>query len=143
MTADTADEDVFDRFTTEWIDRDNVEFLRGLLREQLLVNRCGACRRWYQPSWPTCPNCWSGNVVPTEVSGAGTVHTYTVAPKSQLALAVIDLAEQDDLRASGLIIDCDPADVYIGMLVELTWVTRDGHPVPAFRPMRRPREFGA
>jgi uncharacterized OB-fold protein len=62
------------------------------------------------------------------------VHTYTVAPGTENALAVVDLAEQDGLRASGLIVECEPGDVSIGMTVELTWVTRDGHPVPAFRP---------
>jgi uncharacterized OB-fold protein len=135
VTAETADGDVFERFPSEWIDLDNVEFYRGLLRRQLLVNRCGDCSTWYQPHWPTCPQCWSGNVSPTEVSGAGTVHTFTVAPGSDHALAVIDLVEQDGLRASGLVVDIAPADLTIGRSVELTWLERDGHPVPAFRPV--------
>ena len=134
MTADAACEEVFDRFRSEWIDRDNVEFYRGLLRRELLVNRCGDCAKWYQPPWPTCPYCWSRNVEPAEVTGKGVVETYTVAPKSEHALAVVSLAEQDDLRASGLIVDISPADVTIGMAVELVWLEREGNPVPAFRP---------
>jgi uncharacterized OB-fold protein len=74
-------------------------------------------------------------VVPTEVSGNGVVHTFTVAPKSDRALAVVSLAEQDDLRATGLIVDTAVSDVSIGMAVELVWLERDGHPVPAFRPV--------
>lgn len=137
MTAGTADGEVFERFPTEWIDLDNVEFYRGLLRRQLLINRCGDCAKWYQPPWPTCPHCWSANVSPTEVSGKGTVHTFTVAPKSDRALAVISLIEQDDLRASGLIVDAAPAEVSIGMAVELSWVERKGNPAPAFRLVER------
>jgi uncharacterized OB-fold protein len=73
-------------------------------------------------------------VEPTEVSGDGVVETYTVAPKSEHALAVVSLAEQDDLRASGLIVGISPADVTIGMPVELVWLEREGNPVPAYRP---------
>jgi uncharacterized OB-fold protein len=136
LTANAvASEEVFDRFASEWIDLDNVEFYRGLLRRQLLINRCGDCTTWYQPPWPTCPHCWSSAVVPTEVSGNGVVHTFTVAPKSDRALAVVSLAEQDDLRATGLIVDTAVSDVSIGMAVELVWLERDGHPVPAFRPV--------
>ncbi|WP_179475534.1 Zn-ribbon domain-containing OB-fold protein [Mycolicibacterium vinylchloridicum] len=134
MTAE-ASEDVFDRFATEWIDRDNVEFYRGLLRRQLLVNRCADCAKWYQPPWPTCPNCWSASVTPTAVSGRGVVHTFTVAPRAEHALAVISLAEQDDLRASGLVVGVAPGDVTIGMAVELEWLDRCGNPVPAFKPV--------
>jgi uncharacterized OB-fold protein len=135
LTANAAEsEEVFDRFASEWIDLDNVEFYRGLLRRQLLINRCGDCTKWYQPPWPTCPHCWSANVSPTEVSGAGSVHTFTIPPGSETALAVIDLAEQDDLRASGQLVDCPSAYLAIGMAVELVWLERDGHPVPAFRP---------
>lgn len=134
MTAEAASEEVFDRFETEWIDRDNVEFYRGLLRRQLLVNRCGDCSKWYQPPWPTCPYCWSANVTPTAVSGQGVVHTFTVAPRAEHALAVVSLAEQDDLRASGLVLGVAPADVAIGMAVELDWLDRNGNPVPAFKP---------
>jgi uncharacterized OB-fold protein len=137
VTAETASEEVFDRFDSEWIDRDNVAFYRGLLRRQLLINRCADCAKWYQPPWPTCPYCWSGNVVPTEVSGDGVIETFTLAPKSEHALAVISLAEQDDLRASGLIVEIAPADLRIGAAVELVWLERDGKPVPAFRPAMR------
>ena len=68
------------------------------------------------------------------MSGNGAVETYTVAPKSEYALAVVSLAEQDDLRASGLIVGISPADVTIGMAVQLVWLERKGNPVPAFRP---------
>ena len=96
MTAEAASEEVFDRFDSEWIDRDNVEFYRGLLRRQLLISRCGDCTKWHQPPGPTCPYCWSANVVPTEVSGDGVIETYTVAPKSEHALAVILFGQRDD-----------------------------------------------
>jgi uncharacterized OB-fold protein len=138
-----ASEEVFDRFGSEWIDLDNVEFYRGLLRRQLLINRCEDCGNWYQPPWPTCPACWSANVTPTKVSGVGAVHTFAIPPGSDTALAVIDLAEQHDLRASGQIVDCPAQDVKIGMPVDLCWLERDGHPVPAFRPVPRPKGSSA
>jgi len=138
MTA-VSDDEVFSSFASDWIDQDNIEFYRGLLEQRLLVNRCQACGSWYQPPWPTCPSCWSVDVVPTEVSGLGVVYTFTIPPTAGaagtgVAIAVVQLAEQDDLRAAGPVVGCASADVEIGMPVQLTWMVRDGHPVPAFEP---------
>jgi uncharacterized OB-fold protein len=131
------DQDVVARFPGQWVDRDNVHFFRGMLEQRLLVNRCRDCANWYQPPWPRCPRCWSADVVPTEVSGRGTLRTFTVPhpkPDTIAGLGVIDLVEQEGLRASTVVVGCEAEDLRIGMPVELTWVDRDGRPVPAFRP---------
>jgi len=142
VTAEITDQEVLARFPGDWVDRDNIAFFRGLLQRQLVVNRCEDCTRWYQPPWPVCPRCSSANVAPTEVSGEGVVFTYTIPhggpPSEPVAVAVVDLCEQDDLRAAGPIVNCAPEDLRIGMSVALTWLERDGHPVPAFQPRQEP-----
>ena len=142
--SEITDSDVFARFPNDRIDRDNIPFFRGLLERRLVVGRCHDCGRWNQPLWPNCPACWSDDVRPTEVSGKGRVHTFTLLhagmpwPGIDYAagypLAVVELEEQDGLRAVATIVNCPNDDIRIGMPVELTWLEREGHPIPAFQP---------
>ena len=125
--------------------RDTAEHYRGYLRRALVMNRCGDCGRWHHPMRPMCPDCWSWNVVPTAVSGRGTVHLFTLLHRGPLAdrvdyslaphpVVTVQLEEQDGLRFTGTMVGCALADVRIGMPVELTWIERQGRPYPAFRP---------
>jgi uncharacterized OB-fold protein len=144
--ADASVSEVLDRFPTDYIDRDNFALFKGFLEKRLLINRCRDCAQFFQPPWPSCPNCWSDNVVPTDVSGDGVVHTFVILHTGALVgvegvdyakghpLAVIELAEQAGLRATGTIVGCANDEIRIGMPVQLTWVERHGHPVPAFEP---------
>jgi len=137
--TDISDQEVFDRQPGASIDRDNIHFFRGLLQRTLLINRCQDCQAWFQPPGPLCPVCWSDNIRPTEVSGRGTLHSVTFihggpTPPGGYPIAVIELEEQQGLRASATIIDCEKDDIRIGMPVELAWTERNGEPLPAFRP---------
>lgn len=144
--GEISDQQVLDSYPSAWIDRDSVSLFRGFLEKRLLMNRCQDCQSWYQPPWPSCPNCWSDNVAPQEVSGKGVVHTFVILHTGALVgvegvdyakgypLAVVQLEEQDGLRATGTIVGCDNQDIEIGMPVTLTWIERQGSPVPAFQP---------
>ncbi|MGI9164152.1 MAG: Zn-ribbon domain-containing OB-fold protein, partial [Mycobacterium sp.] len=61
-------------FPGEPITHDNAAHYRGRLQRRLLINRCGSCKRWHHPPKPVCPHCRSTDVVPTDVSGRGTIH---------------------------------------------------------------------
>jgi uncharacterized OB-fold protein len=140
-----SDADLVDRFVRVRLDHDNKAFYRGWLEERLLINRCRACGRWHHPPKPICPDCWSTDLEPTEVSGRGTVHLLILlhqgppAPGVDYAsgphpVATVELVEQEGLRVTSTVVGCAPRDVYIGMPVELTWIERDGIPFPVFRP---------
>ena len=139
-----TDEAVLDHFTTAPIDRDNIEFYRGLLQSRLLVNQCQQCGMWHHPPLPICPKCWSDRVVPTEVSGFGHIFMSTVlhlGPRGDVidyaagyTLVTAELMEQEGLRISAPLVNASNKDVAIGMAVRLTWIERDGHPLPAFEP---------
>lgn len=143
--SDISAEEVFDRLPTASIDRDSIAFFRGMLQSQLLLNRCHDCGHWFGPTWPICPECWSDDIRPTEVSGKGTIHSFTLlhaglpAPGIDYVagypVALIDLDEQEGLRAAATIVDCPNDALEIGMPVQLAWTERDGQPFPAFRPV--------
>jgi len=141
-----SDEDVFAAFPTVPIDHDNLEHYRGLLSQRLLVNRCSACGMWIYPHRPMCPRCWSWDVVPTEVSGEGSVFMFTLihqerdpnAPTSEpTVVAAIELAEQEGLRYLSQIVNCPLDAIALDMPVRLVWVERNGRPAPAFEPTGR------
>lgn len=143
--AGVADSDVFERFASPtWIDRDNIDFFRGF-EQQLLINKCGACGKWSQPPYPVCPFCQSDDVHATPVSGRGKIFTFTILYTGSARgvdysgghpVAVIDLKEQDGLRATGTIVGCANDEIEIGMPVELTWIERRDAPIPAWQPSR-------
>jgi uncharacterized OB-fold protein len=142
-----SDEQVLARFPNEGIDQDNVAFYRGLLAGELRINRCGDCGEWHMPHRAVCPRCWSGNVIATKVSGRGTVHLLTFlhlgapAPGVDYAkghpVATVELAEQQGLRFTAALVNCERREMQIGLPVELSFIERDGCPVPAFQPTRR------
>ena len=142
---EVSDAEVLARYPTTAIDQDNKEFYKGWLGRRLLLNRCVACGHWHHPPAPLCPQCWSTEVVPTEVSGRGTVHLlirlhqgppapgvdYTKGPYPVVS---VELAEQAGLRFTSTVVNCPPEVLRIGLPVELAWIDRAGAPFPVFEP---------
>lgn len=106
----------------------------------MLVPRCVRCSLWVSPPQADCPDC-GGELAATPVSGRGEVFTYTVnhhafnpAIPLPYVIAIVTLAEQDDLRMVANIIDCEPDSVHIGMAVE---VVGSGIVKPIVKPVVR------
>jgi len=118
----------------------NRPFWTGGHDGRLLVLRCAGCRRWVHPPRATCPDC-GGPLAPEAVSGEGTVWSFTVNhhafhPRVPVpyVVALVELVEQADLRLPTNLVDCDPADVHIGMPVRVTFEDHGEVAVPVFRP---------
>ena len=144
LDAQVSDEEVLEKFPSTRLDHDSKVFYKGLLRQQILVNRCQDCGHWHFPLEPICPECWSERVVATAISGKGTIYQFvllhqgTGAPMANDAAPYpgvnVELAEQPGLKLQTTIVNCPSDALYIGMPVELTWIERQGVPVPAFQP---------
>ena len=138
-----TDREVFEHFPDVMINRDNIAHYRALLEKRLLINRCDDCGYWIYPHRPLCPECWSWNVTPTEVSGRGRVFTFTLLhqlrdPDSVLrepaCAAAVELVERPGLRYLARIVGCPLDQIALDMPVTLTWVEDKGLPAPAFAP---------
>lgn len=143
--SEITDQEVFDRLPGMVIDRDSVDFYRGVLERRMLLNHCEDCGHWNSATRPqVCPTCWSDNVTRSEPSGKGTIHSFTllhaglpipgVDYKAGYPVALVELDEQKGFRAAATIVDCPNEDLRVGLPVELTWIERGGEPFPAFRP---------
>ena len=110
---------------------------------RLVIQRCDECG--YYVHWPQllCPQCHSDRLTPTEVSGRGTVYSFTIvhhvfhpgfAGDVPYSLAIIELDEQPGLRLVANVVDCPHEAIATGMPVEVTFEDREGYTVPQFRP---------
>jgi len=109
---------------------------------RLVTQRCRNCGRIWHPPLPACPHCHGTDIGWHEVSGAGTVYTYTVvrhathaalADRVPYVIAIVELAEGPRLVTG--IAGCAPEDVRVGMTVRACFrEVADGVALPYFEP---------
>ena len=119
-------------------------FWEALKEERLLIQRCTTCRTLRHPPRPMCPGCNSLVWDTITASGRGTVHSFVMPRHPPLPwfegtyiVALIDL--QEGTRLVSNLCDVEPAEVRIGMPVELFFARfDDGLVLPQFRPVKTP-----
>jgi uncharacterized protein len=143
VSAEISDEELVARYPDQPVDHDTRARYVGWLDRKVVINRCSSCGTFHEPPSPSCPSCWSWEVVPTEVAGTGTIFTaiflhqgppaegvdYRAAPHP---VVVVELDDQSGLRYTSTVVGSANSEITIGRRVELTWIERDGAPRPAF-----------
>ncbi|NUU26051.1 MAG: hypothetical protein HOV68_31810 [Streptomycetaceae bacterium] len=124
-------------------DRLSAPYWEAVGERRLRIQRCRRCSRYIHLPEALCPKCGGGDLGWDEVSGRGTVHTFSVvhrtfapgfADRTPYVIAWIDLVEQPALRAFGNVLGLPPADVRIGLPVRLCFEDVEGFgPLPNFR----------
>lgn len=142
-----TDSELVERFGDVVITEDNKAFYAGWLNHELVLNRCADCRTWHAPPGPVCPECWSSALVPTPVSGKGTVYLLIWLRQGPPAdgvdyatphpVATVELDEQPGLRYTSTVTGVAPGELAIGDRVDLAWTVRAGAPYPVFVPAAR------
>lgn len=109
---------------------------------RLVVQRCASCGHSQLPPSPICSECRSEDTGWHEVSGRGELYTYTVVHRPIAAgqelpyvIGVIALEDSGDVRMISNVVDVDPADLFVGMPLEVAWEDMsDDLAIPRFRP---------
>ena len=122
------------------VNQDNAFFWEGVERGELLIQRCSSCGRLRHPPRPMCPHCQSLEWDTVAASGRGTVYSFVVPHHPQVpafeypyVVALVELEEGTRLVSN--VIDVDPAEVSVGMPVEVSFVAVDDElTLPLFRP---------
>jgi uncharacterized OB-fold protein len=124
----------------------NTPFWTGGANGELLICRCGSCRRWLHPPVPVCRFCLSTDIAPEPASGRGTVLTYTVNRQPWLptlpppyVIAVIGLDDDVELRLTTRLVDIEPEEASIGMRVAVRFEEADDVWLPLFGPEEEQR----
>jgi uncharacterized OB-fold protein len=142
MTTYVSNDELVQQFPGELITHDNAAHYRGRMRRQLLINRCDDCKVWHAPPKPVCPECWSGSVTATPVSGEGTIFMNVFLHQGPPAEGVdystpypvvtVELDEQVGLRFTTTVAEASNDQIQIGKRVRLDWRQRTGAPMPVF-----------
>lgn len=100
-------------------------FWDGLKEGRVMLQQCNSCQQWVFYPRRHCSHCWSHDLTWKEVSGAGSLYTYTVARVPTLPefasaepqiLAVVELDE--GVRMNTTLIGLDPEQIEVGMRVK-------------------------
>jgi uncharacterized OB-fold protein len=121
---------------------ESMPYWEAARRGELLIQKCDDCGeyQWYPRG--ICANCFTGKIQWVKATGKGTVWTFTVTRQNRTpgfdsgpyVLALVELEE--GVKMFSNIIDCDPFEVKIGMLVEVTFQrASDKVSVPFFKPV--------
>ncbi len=102
---------------------------------RLLLKECRDCGKTHYYPRPLCPFCLSANTAWREACGAGEIYSWSVERRASppYAIAFVTLPEGPTLLTN--IVDCDFDGLAIGQKVRLDFETREGQPVPVFRPV--------
>ena len=118
-------------------------FWEACRRGKLLIQRCHSCGEYQFYPRGICASCWSADIAWVKSSGRGTVWTFTVtyqnrsmgfADEVPYVVALVELEE--GVRMFTNLVETRPADVVIGMPVEVTFIhATEGITVPYFKPL--------
>ncbi len=122
---------------------DTAAFWGGGADGELRIHRCRQCQTWFHPPSPVCPDCLSMDVGAGVTSGRGLVAGFTVnvqpwAPDMEVpyVVAVVTVDDAPGVQLTTRLIDVAPADVSVGMPVEVTFEqVADDVWLPLFRPV--------
>ena len=121
---------------------DTIKFWEALREHKLMLPKCPECGMVHIPPRPFCPKCLNFGVQWTELSGKGTVHTFSIVYQNgnpgfaeEVPYVVGYVTHDEGPQIMTNIVGCDPKDVRIGQRVEI--VFEDVMPdltMPKFKP---------
>ncbi|MGB8402985.1 MAG: OB-fold domain-containing protein [Mycobacterium sp.] len=111
----------------------------------LRIQGCDDCKALIHPPQPVCRYCKSHNLSPHEVSGRAVLSAFTVNHRFSMpgltapyVIAQVAIEEDPRVRLTTNIVECDPAELELGRIVEVTFEQHDDVWLPLFRPTAEP-----
>jgi uncharacterized OB-fold protein len=107
---------------------------------RLLVERCERCGHESFPPRGICRSCHARATAPVQITEPGVVYSYTVNHQRWLpdlevpfAVVLVEFPAHSGVRVVGRLRGCEPADVTVGMAVEVGFEPGPGgYAVPSF-----------
>lgn len=105
-------------------------FWEGLRRRQLLARKCYDCGETFFPPRSHCPRCLGSELGWVELSGRGTLHSWTEVQvagpdfDTPFWLGLVDLSEGVGRIASRLV-EVEPNQLRMGMTVSIVYTDTD------------------
>ena len=119
-------------------------FWDGVARGELVIQRCNNCGMYIHEPLPHCRFCLSTDLGSAQVSGRAVLDTFTIVmqpyhpffmSKVPYNLSIVELEEQPGLKMVTNVVDCDEADLTVGMPLVVTFrEAAPGITLPYFKP---------
>jgi uncharacterized OB-fold protein len=120
---------------------DNHWFWDAAREGKIVAQRCSGCQRLRHPPRPMCPSCHSLQFEITDLSGRGSVYSYSILhhpqnPAFEYPVIAVLIELEEGVRILSNLVGVEPEEVRIGMTVSVDFrpTLRDGV-VPVFRPL--------
>jgi hypothetical protein len=121
-------------------------FWEAARRHQLVVQRCRGCGALRFPARDICSRCLAREVEWAPVSGRGTIFSYAIMHQvyhpgfaDEVPYAVVQVELEEGPRMLTNVVGCPPAELTVGMPVEVVFEDRTPEvTLPKFR-RRAPR----
>jgi len=122
---------------------DDAPYWQACQERRLVIRYCEQCAHFFHPPLPNCPRCSSTQLTWKQVSGRGTIYTYTVGhyavhpslkghPPYNVCVVLLD--DADDVRLVTNVVDVAPEALEIGLPVQVCFEpSGDGTLIPRFR----------
>jgi uncharacterized OB-fold protein len=100
-------------------------FWTGLAAQQVRLQQCDDCAGWVYYPRSHCPHCLSPNLTWQDISGEGTLYSFTVAQQPTAPqfvgeepqlIGVVELKE--GVRLNTVMVNVSPEDLKVGMRVK-------------------------
>jgi uncharacterized protein len=119
-------------------------FWDAVARGELAIQRCNTCGKYIHEPLPHCRFCLSTDLGSAVVSGRAVLDTFTIVmqpyhpffmSKVPYNLSIVELEEQPGLKMVTNVVDCDEADLVVGMPLVVTFrEAAPGITLPYFKP---------
>jgi uncharacterized OB-fold protein len=105
-------------------------FWAAAAQHRLVCARCRACGTFRMPPSPFCPRCRQQEIDWAELSGLGTIYTYTIVTHAVLpslqdhlpyAVGAVTLPDADGARLLGNVVGIDSDELAVDMPVRVQW----------------------
>ena len=97
---------------------------------ELVILRCPQGQTYIHPPRAMCTACWNEQLVPTAVSGRGSIYSWSVMhsrgnpgfeERLPYAVLIVELAEQKNLRIVGNLVGSQPDELAIGTPMQVVF----------------------
>jgi hypothetical protein len=122
---------------------DNAGFWDAAREHRLVAQQCASCGRLRHPPRPMCPHCRSLDVELVDLSGHGTVYSFSIihyppTPFFDYPVLAVLVDLDEGIRLVSNLVDVDPASIdgtsLVGARVTVDWASADGDAeLPVFR----------
>jgi uncharacterized OB-fold protein len=122
---------------------DNQEWWDACRRRELVFQRCGNCRALRHPPGPVCPSCHRLEFEWHRSAGNGRVYSFTwvhhvylpsLSDRVPYNVTIVTLDDSAGVRLITNVVDVKPAELAVGLAVEVTWEESGDFLLPRFRP---------